>query len=109
MRTHCSLCGHPTRRRRIVDRYLWREKYLVLITGVPAEVCTFCGEAYVHGDVARRCDEIAQPIITAARHPAPGPLAVVPFVNVPAKPRRPNKELVVRERRLSYRAKPRAK
>jgi YgiT-type zinc finger domain-containing protein len=42
---------------------LWRDGVSIEIQDVPAQVCSACGEAYVHVDVAEELDRMADAMV----------------------------------------------
>lgn len=53
----CYLCGGSTERREVTAQNWWGTE-LTLVTGVPAEVCTQCGEQYFDADIAVALDRL---------------------------------------------------
>lgn len=75
----CILCGGKVVQKEIVECHEWGGEYLVVFTDVPAEVCSFCGESYMSGDVLHRLHELAMPLIKAAGKPKKGSLAFISY------------------------------
>lgn len=55
----CFLCGGPTEQREVVAQNWWGEE-LTLVRGVPAQVCTCCGEEYFDAETTTALDRLHQ-------------------------------------------------
>lgn len=60
----CCMCGGQTESRLVTAQNWWGEE-LTLITGVPAEVCTRCGEEHFDAATTEALDRLHQ----SARQP----------------------------------------
>lgn len=56
----CVICHHGKTRRRHISQLFERDGRLVIIRGVPADVCQDCGEIYFDADVTARLLEIVE-------------------------------------------------
>lgn len=56
----CVICRHGKTRRRRISQLFERDGRLVIIRGVPADVCQDCGEIYFDADVTARLLEIVE-------------------------------------------------
>ncbi len=57
MSIRCYFCGADTEQRAVTVDERWDSR-LVVIEGVPAEVCPQCGEVYYGPEAVRRLDEL---------------------------------------------------
>lgn len=76
--TECPACGGKVTQKR-VDVERWWQGRLVIIEGVPANVCQQCGEMYFNSDVAREMDKIKRAATVSGER----------FIQVPVRPYRP--------------------
>ncbi len=53
----CAICGGKTEHKIVDIPTELKDKFLI-VTGVPADVCTQCGEIYYSIDVARELEKI---------------------------------------------------
>ncbi|MBB1089711.1 type II toxin-antitoxin system MqsA family antitoxin [Rhodopseudomonas palustris] len=63
---NCTLCKHGETRPGVVTVSLNRDDTLVVIKGVPADVCDNCGEYYLNSAIAMQLYE--QAAAAVARH-----------------------------------------
>jgi YgiT-type zinc finger domain-containing protein len=54
-RNLCDFCGGELRPQR-VSLDIWQDGELILCEDVPADVCTQCGEKYLHAKVAQQVE-----------------------------------------------------
>jgi len=67
----CDFCGGELQPQR-VNLNIWQDGELILCEDVPADVCTQCGEKYLHAKVAQQVERFL------AEHGQVKPLRYVP-------------------------------
>ena len=78
----CSICNGRTEPDFTTDTYTRKGSDIVLtVTGIPAEICTVCGEDYVDIDALKEIEELIDPLFAYDRgtHTLPSPEVTIAF------------------------------
>ena len=55
----CSFCGGKVEEKKVTVDYRWKND-LTIVEGVPAGVCTQCGEQYFRGKIAEEMERLVK-------------------------------------------------
>jgi len=66
----CAICGGRVKHKR-TDIPVYMENKFLMIRGIPADVCSECGEVYYTLDVARKLEAVEDKVMRGILKPSP--------------------------------------
>jgi len=70
MKKTCSFCGNARVRKTVVEYIYRRDGRYLIVSGVPCEECTYCGERYYQAKVLRKIEESFEKIEKGKKRPS---------------------------------------